>query len=282
MIYECHGHIIADGVSYADSMNRHKNGVDENYIRGALETVSGRGIGFYRDGGDKYMASAYAKKVALEYDIDYRTPIFITHKKGYYGSMYGRGFEDMKGFYALVREAKTQDADFIKITMTGMLDFENGGEIMDPVLSSGELREAVNIAAGEGFAVMAHVNGADNIKKALEAGVTSIEHGFWPDNSVIDYFLQTGAVWVPTCATVYNLIDSGRYQDAVMRSIFENQKETLIKAYARGVLIASGSDCGAWNVPQGTGTLDEIEILKAMGIDPKKGNRSIESRFKKN
>ena len=121
-------------------------------------------------------------------------PIYITHKNGYYGSMYGCGFDDMKGFYTLVRKAKALGADFIKITMTGMLDFDNGGEIMGPVLSAKELREAVNIADGEGFAVMAHVNGGDNIKIALEAGVASIEHGFWPDGSVIDYFLQTGGV----------------------------------------------------------------------------------------
>ncbi len=281
MIYECHGHIIADGVSYKDSMQRHKNGVDKKYVRRALETVAGCGVGFYRDGGDKYMVSAFAKTIAGEYGIDYRTPGCILHKKGYYGSMYGRSYDDMAGFRARVDEAKEHGADFIKTTVTGMLDFENGGGIMGPVLSAGELKEAVRIAEGEGFRVMAHVNGAENIKKALEAGVSSIEHGFWPDSSVIDYFLQTGAVWVPTCATAYNLIGSGRYADTVMHKVFESQKSILIEAYGRGVLIASGSDCGAWNVPQGKGTLDEIAILREMGIDPDKANRAIEKRFKR-
>ncbi len=281
MIYECHGHIIADGVSYADAMSRHKNGVDKDYVQRALKTASGCGIGFYRDGGDKYMVSAYAKKIAGEYGIDYRTPVYITHKKGYYGTMYGRSFENLTEYRALVSEAASLGADFIKITVTGMLDFDSTGEIMGPVFGTKELCEAVRIAEGEGFAVMAHVNGADHIKSALEAGVKSIEHGFWPDSSVIDYFLQTGAVWVPTCATAYNLIGSGRYSDAVMRHIHETQKNVLMEAYGRGVLIASGSDCGAWRVPQGSGTLDEIAILKDMGIDPQNGNRAIESRFKR-
>ena len=279
MIYECHGHIIADGISYVDSMARHNNGVDKEYVRRALKTVADHGIGFYRDGGDKYMVSAYAKKIAGEYGVDYRTPIYITHKKGYYGSMYGRSFENMSGFRELVREAKALGADFIKITMTGMLDFDSGGQIMGPFLNTGQLRDSVKIAEGEGLKVMAHVNGADNIKNALEAGVASVEHGFWPDSAVIDYFLNTDAVWVPTCAAVYNLIGSGRYADAVMRNIYENQKSVLTEAYDRGVLIASGSDCGAWNVMQGSGTLDELAILKQMGIDPEAGNRAISSRF---
>jgi hypothetical protein len=281
MIYECHGHIIADGASYRESMERHKNGVDRDYVPQALQTVAGHGVGFYRDGGDKYMVSACARQSAGEYGIDYRTPVFIAHKKGYYGSMYGRGYDDLSSFYALVKEAGALGADFIKLTMTGMLDFDDGGKIMGPVLSPAELSEAVKIAEGEGFAVMAHVNGADNIKKALEAGVSSIEHGFWPDRSVIDFFLQADAVWVPTCAAVYNLIGSGRYDDTVMRNIHENQMSVLAEAYARGVLIACGSDCGAWNVPQGRGTLDELAILKDMGIDPEKGNEAIQSRFKR-
>lgn len=281
MIFECHGHIIADGVSYVDAMNRHKNGVDRDYVRRTLLTVAANGVGYYRDGGDKYMVSAYARQIAGEYGLDYRTAVFIIHKKGYYGSMYGRSYENASDFRALVAEAEALGADFIKVTMTGMLDFGNGGKIMEPVLGADELKEIVRIAGGEGFAVMAHVNGADNMKRALEAGVKSIEHGFWPDSSVIDYLLQTDAVWVPTCAAAYNLIGSGRYSDAVMRQIYENQKKTLTEAYGRGVLIASGSDCGAWNVMQGSGTLDELNILADMGIDPERGNLAVRERFRR-
>jgi hypothetical protein len=281
MKYECHGHIIADGVSYADSMARHKNEVDFEYIRYNLKLIATNGVGFYRDGGDKYMVSAVAKKIAGEYGIDYRTPIFISHKKGYYGSMYGRAFENMSEFHALVSTLNALNADFIKITVTGMLDFNNDGRIIGPALTMNELKEAVRIAEGEGLAVMAHVNGSDHIKDALEAGVKSIEHGYWPDSSIIDYFLQTNAVWVPTCAAVYNLIGTGRYSDAVMQKIHASQKKVLIEAFERGVLIASGSDCGAWMVHQGKGTLDEYTILENMGIQPEKGNKEIARAFKK-
>jgi hypothetical protein len=279
MKYECHGHIIADGESYTEAMERHQKGVDVLYVRNALKTVASHGIGYYRDGGDKYMVSAYAKKIAGDYGVDYRTPVFIAHKSGYYGAMYGRSFETMNELHDLILDAKAMGADFVKLTVSGMLDFKDGGQIMGPVFSGEELKEAVNIANGEGFRVMAHCNGADNIKAALEAGVDSVEHGFWPDMSVIDYFLQTGAVWVPTCVTVANIINAGRYDASVMQQIHDAQKAVLIEAYARGVLIASGSDCGAWMVPQGKGTEDELAVLYGMGIDPEKGNTAIRERF---
>jgi hypothetical protein len=281
MKFECHGHIIADGENYTEAMERHKKGVDVLYVRNALKRIADHGIGFYRDGGDKHMVSAYAKKIAVDYGIDYRTPIFIAHRKGYYGSLYGRSFESRREYRALIHEAKTLGADFVKLTVSGILDFDEGGRITGPVFIGAALREAVNIANGEGFAVMAHCNGADIIKAALEAGVSSIEHGFWPDGSVIDYFLQTGAVWVPTCATVTNIIGAGRYDPAVMENIHNVQKAVLQEAYARGVLIASGSDCGAWMVPQGEGTDDEIAVLKAMGIDPERGNAAIREIFRR-
>lgn len=280
MRYECHGHIISDGVSYTDSMARHKQGVDGEYIRNNLKMCSDRGISFYRDGGDKYMVSAAAKKLAVDYSIDYRTPIYIIYKSGHYGQMYGQAFDDLKDFARLVKNAKALGADFIKITATGMLDFRNEGRISGPTMSPAELREMVNISGGEGFAVMAHVNGAENIKNALSAGVKSVEHGYWPDVEVIDYFLQTGAVWVPTCAAVHNLIGAGRFPDSVLYGVTEAQTKTLKEAYERGVLIAAGSDCGAFMVPQGKGTDDEYEILSGMGIDPERGNRAVAEIYK--
>jgi hypothetical protein len=113
--YECHGHIILDGESYHAAMERHKNGVDAAFIRSQLSKCAKHGITFYRDGGDKYNVSATAKAVAAEYGIDYRTPVFIIHRKGYYGSMFGRAYESMKDYLELVREAKRLGADFYKV-----------------------------------------------------------------------------------------------------------------------------------------------------------------------
>jgi len=278
MIYECHGHIILDGAAYAGAVARHQNGPDEAFIRNNLKICAEHGVIFYRDGGDKHGASVFAKKVADEYGIDYRTPAYIIHKKGYYGGMFGRAFESMPEYRELIAEAKRLGADFIKTAASGLLDFKNGGCVTGPVLTQKELGEMVGIAHGEGFAVMIHANGADCIKCAIESGADSIEHGFYMDSTALR-MAQTGAVWVPTCAAASNLIGAGKYPDSVLHRIFNEHKAALAEASAIGVLIACGSDAGAVGVLQGAGTLDELMYLESLGIDPGPGNRKIEEVF---
>jgi imidazolonepropionase-like amidohydrolase len=281
MIYECHGHIILDGVTYAGAVARHQGGVDEAFIRSNLRKCADYGIVFYRDGGDKHGASVFAREVAVEYGIDYRTPAYIIHRKGYYGGMFGRAFEDMSGYRRLVDEARRLGADFIKTTASGMLDFSDRGNVTGLSMTADELSEMVNIAHSEGLAVMIHANGADIIKRSVESGADSIEHGFHMDSDALAMMAQSGAAWVPTCVTVSNLIGAGRYDDGLMRSINERHKAAIKEASAAGVLIACGSDAGAVGVPQGAGTLDELAVLKSLGIDPGAGNRRIEEVFRK-
>ena len=281
MIYECHGHIILDGTSYVGAVERHKNGVNESFIRQNLRICKEYGIKFYRDGGDKHGATILAKKIACEFAIDYRTPAYIIHKKGYYGGMFGRAFVSIPEYRALVEEAKRLGADFIKTTVSGMLDFKSGGRVTGPSMAREEISEMITIAHGEGFAVMIHANGSDNIKRAVESGADSIEHGYYMDIDALRMMAQTGAVWVPTSVTVANLIGSGKYCDNMLRQIDDGHKEAMQKAAGLGVPIACGSDAGAAKVLQGTGTLDELRALTSLGIDPAPGDRRIEEVFKR-
>ena len=124
---ECHAHIIMDGLNYRKAIAIHKEQIDDQSIREHLKAYQKLGITFLRDGGDALGVSKRAKDLAAEYGIDYRTPIFAIHKNGHYGAIVGKGFDNMKEYYALVKEAKKQGADFIKIMTTGLLDFNNHG-----------------------------------------------------------------------------------------------------------------------------------------------------------
>lgn len=281
MIYECHGHIILDGIDYKKAIARHKNGVDEDFIRNNLQANADKGIKFYRDGGDKHGASVFARKIAWEYCIDYRTPAYIIHKKGFYGGMFGRAFKNMAEYRDLVAEAKQLGADYIKTTASGMIDFADNGSVLGKSMSEKDLCEMVNIAHGEGFAVMIHVNGSDNIIRAAEAGVDSIEHGFHMDSNALAVLSQSGAVWVPTITTVANLITQGLYSDRLLVKIFNAHYRALKDAYSLGIPIACGSDAGASYVPQGVGTLHELSHLKSFFINPERGNRIIEEVFRR-
>ena len=281
MIYECHGHIILDGVAYTGAVKHHENGVDEAVVRQNLKICADHGVVFYRDGGDKHGVSVFARQIAGEYGIDYRTPAYIIHKKGYYGGMFGRAFENIPQYCGLVAEAKRLGADFIKLTASGMLDFADGGKVTGPEMPEALLGEIVKIAHSEGFAVMIHANGADNIKRAAASGADSIEHGYYINTDALAVMAQTGAVWVPTSVTAANLIGSGKYDDGALSVIFNEHKASLIEAYALGVPIACGSDAGASCVPQGAGTLDELETLMSLGIDPDPGNCKVAEIFRR-
>jgi hypothetical protein len=270
---------MANGVSYAEAAALHRDAPDIAAVRAALAQVQAAGVTFFRDGGDKFGVSKLAKSLAPKYGIDYRTPIFILHREGFYGSMYGFGYRDLSEARALIAEARRGGADFIKIAVSGMLDFDGDGGVIGPALPQTEIAELVNIANGEGFAVMAHCNGAENVKNALLAGVSSIEHGFYTDAEGVELLREMGAVWVPTCVTVANNLDGSRFPAATMRAILDRHAETLKHAASRGVLIGNGSDSGAFNVPHGRGAADEAAFLASLGINTGAGDAKIAEVF---
>ena len=99
---ECHAHFAMDGVNFSQAMARHANGPDEAHIRACFDAYRRHGIAFVRDGGDKYGVSARAKELAPEYGIDYHSPLFAIHKRGRYGGIVGRAFDDLTGYGRLV------------------------------------------------------------------------------------------------------------------------------------------------------------------------------------
>jgi len=172
---DCHIHMILDGIYYRAAIDAQKEAPDRALIRERLAAYRDTGILYLRDGGDNWGVGSCAAEMAVEYGIEYRTPAFPIHKKGRYGGFIGRGFDTLKEYAALVRDAKREKADFIKIMISGLMDFDHYGVITSEALSRDEIREMIHIAHSEGFSVMAHANGAETIKNALECGVDSIE-----------------------------------------------------------------------------------------------------------
>jgi imidazolonepropionase-like amidohydrolase len=279
-IFECHGHIIADGIDYRAAQALHKRGASETAVRAALARNRDCGVVYYRDGGDRLGASLLAKSVAPEYGIEYRTPSAILHRRGHYGELYGIAYRDLTEYRALVARVRAQGADFIKIAATGMLDFAGDGRVLGEALPFSELSELVRAAHGEGFAVMAHCNGADNIIAAAEAGVDSVEHGFHADARAVDCMVDCGVIWCPTCVTAVNNAAGGRFPRETMAKIVAAHADALRYAASRGAFIACGSDAGAFNVLQGRGAAEEAAYLSGLGIDTAPGNAKLREVFR--
>ena len=281
---ECHGHIFMDGVDFKQARDLHKSGPNLPAIRAHLAAYRDRGITWYRDGGDPFGASVRAKKLAAEYGIRYVTPAFAIHRAGRYGGIVGRGYDSMGEYRALVAQAGALGADFIKLMFSGILDFSAYGKLSCPPVPAAEIRELVCVAHGEGFAVMAHVNGADAVRAALEAGTDSIEHGYYMDEECLKLLAETGAVWVPTLAAIAPFAGRQGCRPAVVERLLGEQSAALQTAAAGGALIASGSDAGAVGVPHGAGLAAELRLLEqALGpagaAAVERGNRAIRERF---
>lgn len=259
MFADCHMHMVLDGVDWKASIGR---GVDDVFIRRTLQTYKDFGYCYLRDGGDRFCVSKRARELAPEYGITYRTPLAPLCKKDHYGSFIGLAWEDLTQYAALVRRQKQEGADFIKIMISGLMDFSQFGVLTEEGLSPAEIRELVHIAHEEGMAVMAHCNGAATALASAEAKADSIEHGAYLNEEALAAMAQMGVIWVPTLSTVGNLLGKGRYPDSQVSAILEHFLENI--ATYQG-LLAPGTDAGAWAVPHGCQS-EEHWLAKA-GID---------------
>ena len=288
MFGECHAHLIMDGKNYREAVNLHKEKVQVDVIRKHLQSYKDQGITFVRDGGDAYGVSEKAKELAGEYGIDYRSPIFAIHRKSHYGRIVGKAFEDMKEYRELIRQVRQRGGDFIKIMVSGIMDYKACGLLSEEPLEISEIREMVHIAHEEGFAVMIHGNGSAPVLAAAEAGADSIEHGNYIDRSCMEVMAETGCVWVPTIVTTKNLLGCGRYEECVLQQIYDVECENLRMAYECGVQLALGSDAGAYLVPHGAAVMQEYEIFantlggkkEELNLHLQQGELLIKTKFK--
>ncbi|MDH4071849.1 MAG: amidohydrolase family protein, partial [Gammaproteobacteria bacterium] len=104
------------------------------------------------------------------------------------------GVEDAR---KAVRQRYKDGADWIKITATGgVLSVAKSGQ--NPQFTMEELEAIVDTAADYGMRVAAHAHGTEGMKRAVLAGVASIEHGTYMSEEVMDLMIERGTWWVPT------------------------------------------------------------------------------------
>lgn len=263
MFGECHAHVIMDGKNYKAAVALHKNGPDEQAIREHLAAWQQADITFVRDGGDAYGVSELARELAGEYGIDYRTPIFAIHKRGHYGGIVGLPFDDRKGYRDLVDRARKRGADFIKIMISGIMEFDTYGKLTEEGLDPELISYMIETAHDAGLKVMAHGNGDGTVQAALAAGVDTLEHGNYMEEETLCQLAESPTIWVPTFAPTGNLTGCGRFPDEQVKAILERQSRAVRFAFEKGARIGLGSDSGAYLVPHGQGLLDEYAYMKA-------------------
>ena len=279
---DCHMHMILDGYEWKAAIARHAEKTDDAWIRQQIEVYQKQGYTYLRDGGDRWGAGKRAREIAKEYGITYRTPLANLCKAGHYGAFIGKKYENFREYRDLIVQQRAEGADFVKIMISGLMDFDCFGRLTEEGLPADEIRELIHIAHEEGFSVMAHCNGARTAEAAAAAGLDSVEHGAYLDEDALQTMADMGTVWVPTLSTIGNLRGKGRFQEESVERILDSALQNVHDFAVMGGLVAPGSDAGAWAVPHGSKT-EEVLLATALGERTEavleKGTRRIREKF---
>jgi len=170
-----------------------------------------------------------------------------------------------------VRQHYKDGADLIKIMPSGGV-LDESRSVDNPQMTEEEIKAVIAAAHDYGFTVAAHAHGAEGIRRAVVAGVDSIEHGTFLDNADLDLMKAHGTWYVPT-------VIAGKVvsEKAAIAGYFPPQialkalqvgpkiQDTLARAWKAGVKIAFGTDAGVY--PHGINA-GEFGYMVGAGIPP--------------
>jgi imidazolonepropionase-like amidohydrolase len=162
-------------------------------------------------------------------------------------------------------------ADVIKVCATGGV-LSLADDVDTPQLTQEELNAIVDEAHALRRKTAAHAHGAEGAKRAIRAGIDSIEHGTFLDDEALDMMKQRGTFYVPTLMAPQGLmeqIQKGLYIPPPIlvkaQAAIAAVHQTFQKALAKGVKIGLGTDAAVY--PHGRNT-EEFHQMVDLGMKP--------------
>jgi len=170
-----------------------------------------------------------------------------------------------------VRQRYKDGADLIKVTATGgVLSIAKDGS--GPQFTQEELNAIILTAKDYNMHTAAHAHGVEGMKRAVLAGITTIEHGTKMNEEIMDLMKEKGTYFVPTISAGKFVAEQakvpGYYHPLVVPKALEigpQIQATFAKAYKRGVKIAFGTDAGVY--PHGENA-KEFGYMVEAGMPP--------------
>jgi len=253
-LINCHVHCLYEGSSPDPFSIMSKESDAMTALRGArnLKKMLYSGVTFFRDMGARNFVDIELRKARNEGLIE--GPEFHAAGRsivmtGGHGWMSGREADGCDEVRKAAREQLRAGADLIKIMATGGV-LTAGVEPGAAQLGYDEIAVAVEEANKAGKKTASHAQGSSGIMNAVRAGISSIEHGFYLTDEIIDLMLQKGTYLVPTFYAAYSIwkngVEAGIAAQAVEKTkkVMTAHKMSFQKAYKAGVKIAMGPDTG--------------------------------------
>lgn len=302
-LIEAHAHLFLEGGELdSDKRAAHLEGSPEQLLQGALprlEKLVKLGVIAVRDAGDRHgvglaLSRLYRNRCSRrgeEADLEQSAmePRLLTsapttpyldspgaaiHHRGRYGGFMADALENHDSPRACVESRVLAGADRIKLIPTGIINFHKGAVTTEPQMTVEELRELVAAAASFGKQTFAHASGDAGIERVIEAGVDTVEHGFFVREDQLARMRDRQIGWVQTFAPVQEQVDHADLMGwdagvvSNLRRILDRHAASLVKAHAMGVPILAGSDAGSCGVPHGVGLIRELELMEQAGLKP--------------
>ncbi|MBU0824012.1 MAG: amidohydrolase family protein [Alphaproteobacteria bacterium] len=170
-----------------------------------------------------------------------------------------------------VRKASRAGADIIKITATGGV-LSQQGRGLEGHFTSPELQSIADTAHSLGLKVMAHAHGARGIEAAAAAGIDTIDHGTFADDTALKVMKAKGTYLVPTLMAFEGIrerLGKGIYTPTVeekVRMTLSSVGKAVARAKAIGVPVAFGTDAGVFEHGRNGG---EFALLVKYGLTPR-------------
>lgn len=232
------------------------------------------GVSIVRDAGDRHGINNRLREEGRKQDSglpQVRSGGLGVKRPKRYGAFMARDVEDAEGIRASVSElAKTNDE--IKVILTGIIDFDAGAVTDEPQFDLESAKLVVDTARACGKNTFAHCSGIKGLVIAAQAGVGSIEHGFFMDRETLGIMADKGVAWTPTFCPVHF---QWAHPEAVgwspqtvgnLRRILDSHAEHLALAQKMGVTLLLGTDAGSMGVEHGYAVFDEIDRYLEAGL----------------
>jgi len=288
-LIDCHSHAIAYEYNLETRVTTPMSLTVVKTL-GNLRTMLDLGVTTLRDGGGVDLGL----KLAVEQGLVPGPRLFIcivpmTQTGGLFNLNLAAGAKvDLNDMYGTVRcfiggvenlrrksrELLLAGADFLKVSSTGSVYTTGIGHPPAPQFTVEEMKAVVYEAKAAGKRTMTHCEGGLGLRNALEAGIDTIEHGFYLSDQDIEMMLERNAFLVPTLNCNYGILkvierDPGAGVHArsieVARALIADHKESVRRAHEAGVKIAMGAD--AFGRDQGD-NLHELVLLVDAGLSP--------------
>jgi len=178
-----------------------------------------------------------------------------------------------------IRDSVTRLAgenDEIKLILTGIIDFDAGAVTDEPQFDLASTRLVVETAKAQGRRTFAHCSGEKGLAIAAQAGIGSIEHGFFMNRETLAIMRDNQVAWTPTFCPVHfqwakpGAVGWSTQTVGNLRRILDSHAEHLRLADEMGVALLMGTDAGSMGVEHGYAMFEEIDRYLEAGLSLEK------------